>query len=212
MALDSSTPIQQKKVPAGTVLFEADRPAGLLCLLHDGQVGAFNKVALNGKRRRLFTLGKNSTPGFGALLLGQSYDAQYVTTADTVISAFPANGPFPKLILGKLNVGVMAVRSLAQEVLQSQQTLNKYSGFLARVLAMTDNLAIAYHKCNPQQFETKGEAAGDLIDPVISAARVAVSEFQQSGGHPPDPITEVWLQTDHRKSLSGFARKASAAS
>ncbi len=207
MALDTSKPLQQAQIPAGTVLFEAGTPAGLLTILHKGEVIALNRLYKQGKRR-MYRLGPNSVIGFGALLSGAQHKVHYITATDCVISAFPVRGEFSKMILGKLNVGMMAVRSMLNEAMAIQHSVKGLSNFLGGVSKLIDNLAIAYYKCNAQPFEPPpepegegGPAVGDVIDPVVSAARVVVAEFQQSGGQLPEPVTQIWLQGDHSSIL-----------
>ena len=187
------------------MLFEAGTDAGLLTILHKGEVIALNRMYKQGKRR-LYRLGPNSVIGFGALISGGKHHSHYITATDCLISAFPARGDFSRLILGKLNVGMMAVRSLLNEAMAVQHAVKGISSYLSGVSKIIDNLAIAYYKCNPQPFEPaagseNGAAAGDVIDPVVSAARVIVSEFQQSGGQIPEPVTQIWLQGDHSSIL-----------
>lgn len=166
----------------------------MLCLLQQGEVGVFSRH--NEGKRMLYAMGGNSTPGFTSLLTRRTYMGRFITTKDSVISAFPAQGPFPKLILGKLNVGVMAMRSLAQEIVLTQQLINRYVSYLTGILIANDNLSVAYYRCNPQVFENQQASAGDVIDPVLTAAKVVVSEFKQNGGQIPEPISAAWLQSD----------------
>ncbi len=208
VALDTSKPLQQQQVPAGTVLFEAGQPAGMLTILHKGEIFALNRYYSQGKRR-MYKLGPNSVPGFASLVSGEEYPCHYITATDCVISAFPIpkGGQFTQLILGKLNVGMMAVRSLMNETMAIQHAVKNHSGYLANLLKTIDNLAVAYFKCNPQPFEA-GPADDDappptdaVIDPVVSTAKVVVSEFQQNGGQIPEPINQIWLQGDHSSIL-----------
>ncbi|MCR9144808.1 MAG: cyclic nucleotide-binding domain-containing protein [bacterium] len=205
MALDTSKPLQQAQIPAGTVLFEAGTTAGLLTILHKGEVIALNRLYKQGKRR-MYRLGPNSVIGFGSLLSGGKHEVHYITATDCVISAFPVRGEFTKMILGKLNVGMMAVRSMLNEAMAVQHSVKAMASYLGGISKLIDNLAIAYFKCNAQPFEQApesedGPAVGDVIDPVVSAARVVVAEFQQSGGQIPEPITQIWLQGDHSSIL-----------
>lgn len=203
MALDPAKPIQQKKIPAGTVLFEAQSHAHMLCLLHQGEVTAFSRPDAAGKKKRLYPLPGNSSPGFGPLIRQEAYPFHLVTTKDSVVSAFPVHGNFPTLILSKLNVGMMSVRSLVQENIQAMTALKRLSALLAMLQKWNDNLAIAYFKCNPNAFNSSGGGNGEQFDPVIPAARMVVAEFKQNGGEIPEPLTQEWMQSD----LSGLLRK-----
>lgn len=206
MTLDTSKPLQQAQIPAGTVLFEAGTAAGLLTILHKGEVIALNCRYKQGKRR-MYRLGPNSVIGFGPLMSGGKHNVHYITATDCLISAFPVRGEFNKMILGKLNVGMMAVRSLLNETMAVQHSVKGMASYLTGISKLIDNLAIAYYKCNAQPFEASVESEdgalspGDVIDPVVSAARVVVAEFQQSGGQIPEPVTQIWLQGDHSSIL-----------
>src|SRR5690349_3076361 len=132
MALDPAKPVQQAKIPAGTVLFEAGQKASMLLLVHEGEIAAASRLTRNAVRR-LYNLGSNTVPGFGSLLLSQEYPTRIIATKDSVISAFPVRGAFSALILGKLNVGMLAVRSLLNEVALTRQAIQKYAALLAQV-------------------------------------------------------------------------------
>ena len=197
MALDL-VPISQQHVPAGTVLFDAGSQAQMLCLLHQGEVTAQSRFDHKPPRKRLYTMGNNSAPGFASLLMSQSYSSTLVATRDSTISAFPVKGDFTRLILGKLNVGMIAVRSLLQENINTYNTIKKYSAYLSMLQKCNDNLSIAYFKSNPNVFNTDVPAmGGELLDPVIPAARFTVQEFNQNGGEIPDVVTPEWLQGNH---------------
>lgn len=203
MALEPSKPLQQQKAAAGTVLFDAGRASEMLCILHQGEAGVFSRYD---EKKRLYTLGANTTPGFGALLTGKAHPAKIVLTQDSVISAFPAQGSFSKLILGKLNVGMIAVRSLLQETVQAYTSVRRHSSLMAMLQKCNDNLAIAYYKANPNGFENAPAGMGppEALDPVMPAAKVVVGEYKQNGGTIPDTMTPQWLQSD----LSGILKKS----
>ncbi|MBI3394460.1 MAG: hypothetical protein HY042_01355, partial [Spirochaetia bacterium] len=189
MPLDPAKPVQQAKIPAGTVLFEAGQKATMLCLVHDGEIAAASRFSRNAVRR-LYNLGANTSPGFGAVLMSEEYPTRIVATKDSVISAFPVRGAFTALILGKLNVGMLAVRSLLNEVALTRQAIQKCGSFLGQIQKSSDNLSLAYYRANPGTFkaEVTAPGAGIAIDPVLPAAKVLVQHFQENGGEIPEPI------------------------
>lgn len=203
MSLDPSKPLQQAKVPAGTPILRAGTQSQSIVLVHQGEVAAISRLDRSGKRR-MYTLGPNSFPGFAQLLNGESIPCQYVTTQDSVVSNFPVKGGYQALILGKLNVGVMAARSLLQESMQCQQAVRGVAAYLSQILKITDNLSLAYYRCNPQPFEPGQPQGGDVIDPTITQARITVADFLQNGGQFPPQINLIWLQSDN----SGLLKKA----
>lgn len=199
MALDPRTPVQQAKMPAGTVLFEAGKSAGMLCVLHEGEVTLRTPAG-----RKLYTLGNNTTPGFAALLLRRPYAATYTTARDSVISAFPVNpaGGFNALVLGKLNVGIMAARSLLQEAMMLRKSYDATTEFAGELLRAIDNLCLSYSRLNPGAFQSQ-PAQGAVLDPIVPQAKVLIDDFQSSGGEMPEIITTGWLEQDH----SGLLKK-----
>ncbi|MBL8020187.1 MAG: cyclic nucleotide-binding domain-containing protein [Leptospirales bacterium] len=192
MALDPQKALQQAKIPAGTVLFEAGRPPSMLWVVHEGEI-----TLKSASGKRLYNLGANSTPGFAALLTRRPLGATYVTAKDSLISAFPVNpaGNFNTLVLGKLNVGILAVRSLMQEVLVSRKTFGTISEFAADLLKSIDNLCLTYYKLNPGAFE--GQAGGQILDPLVPQTKVLIDDFTSNGGEIPETITAGWLDQDH---------------
>ena len=202
MPLDPATPLQQKAVPAGTVLFEAGRAPEMICLLHQGEAGIFSRY---NPAKKLYSLGANSVPGFSNLLTKKPYGGKIATTANSVISAFPAQGAFSALILGKLNVGMLAVRSLLGELAQAYNSVKRHGQLMAVLQKYNDNLALAYYHCNPNAFEQPPPGVGpaEALDPVMPAAKVIIGEFKQGGGEIPDSISPQWMQSD----LSRLLRK-----
>ncbi|MCB1175692.1 MAG: cyclic nucleotide-binding domain-containing protein [Leptospiraceae bacterium] len=201
MPLTPAKPIQQQKIPAGTILFEPGKQADMLCILHQGRVGAYSKFDPESKTI-LYTMENNSYPGFAALVKGDSHLTGFKSLTECVISAFPAKGPFTKLIMGKLNVGLMASRSLAQEVIGSYQSAQKLISLLAELEKTQDNLGIAYSRCNPQQYQPRDNVSGGVIDPVITRARVTLAAFTENKGEIPRQINAAWLNADHRSVLA----------
>lgn len=197
MALDTTKPIQQQKTPAGTNLIDAGKTPSTLCIAHKGEVAAINKFD-ESKKRILYKTGANTCVGFSSLLDDSGYLANYSTTAESIISSFPVKGNYSKLIMGKLNVGLMGARSLASEVIASYQSIQRLTTLQAELEKTQDNLSIVYSRCNPNQFKEEGHAEGGLIDPVLTRARVALSAYKDNSGEFPDPITLAWLKADHR--------------
>ena len=196
MPLDPQKPVQQSKIPAETVLFEAGQSAQMLCLIHQGEVGIVSKNS--GSKSRIYSLGANSTPGFASLILEEPYPFRIKANTECVISAFPVRGNFQNLILGKLNVGMLAARSLMQEIIASHGMIKKNTELLGLAQKIADNFSIAYFRCNPNAFQdNQAAASGDAIDPVMSSARFLLAEFQQNGGVIPEPMTQAWLEQDH---------------
>ncbi|MBX7057319.1 MAG: cyclic nucleotide-binding domain-containing protein [Leptospirales bacterium] len=203
MSLDPTKPLQQAKIPAGSPVLRAGSQMQSLVLVHQGEVAAINRLDRTGKRR-LYTLGANSFPGFAQLLNGQPLPCHYVASKDCVVSSFPARGAYQSLILSKLNVGVMAARSLLQEAMQSQQAVRGLSAYLAQLLKISDNLSLAYYRCNPQPFDPGQTQGGEVIDATVTQARITVSDFLQNGGQFPQAINLIWLQSDN----SGLLKKS----
>ncbi len=200
MALDPATPVQQKTMPSGTVLFEAGKTPKMICLLHQGEAGVFSKYNPN---KKLYNLGGNSSPGFANLLTQTAYSGRVVLTADSVVSAFPAQGAFSALILGKLNVGMLAVRSLLNELAQAHTSVKRLGQLMAMLQKCNDNLALAYYHCNANAFEHPPAELGpaEALDPVMPSAKVVIGEFRQNGGEIPESITPQWLQSDFSQLL-----------
>ena len=198
MALDPAKALQQAKIPAGTVLFEAGKAATMLWMVHEGEV-----TLREPSGRKLYNLGPSSVPGFSALMLQKPYAASYTASKDTVISAFPVNpaGNYNSLVLGKLNVGIAAARSMVQEAILSRKTFVAASEFGGEIQKAIDNLSLAYYKLNPGAFQQAPGGGGQVLDPVVPQTRVLLEEFQSSGGEIPDIITAGWLEQDHSSLL-----------
>ncbi len=186
----------QQKIASDNLLIKENSHVRRLILVHEGEVAAVNiKLDRTGKRK-FYSLGKNSIPGFSSLIRDNPSPVTYVTTAPSVISFYPVSGNFSNIILGKVNIGLTAVHSLHKEVLQSFQMVQKTTTLSAYIQKITDNIALSY-----QYLEVRKNRNQDLIDPVAMSAKVTQIEFEKNGGMIPRPITSVWLQTDHSSIL-----------
>ncbi len=175
----------------------------MLILLHEGEVSTYSRSADGGKRK-LYSLGDNTAPGFNALVTGKSHAATIVATKDSRMSGFPVKGNFSALIMGKLNVGMITARSLLQEVVQTHGAIKRLAEFLVGIQRAADNVSIAYFRANPDAFRISeaATAPGDtMIDPVLSSIKVLVAEFQENGGQIPEPISSGWLEQNNSRFL-----------
>lgn len=198
MPLEPGKPVSQSKIPAGTVLFEPGRPIEMLCLVHQGEISIINSSRGN---RIMYRIGSNSVPGFSHLLLGEDLPFRVVTSKDSVISAFPVKrDSFISLIMGKLNVGVMAARSLHQEIITSHKVIQQYVQFLSYGQKLIDNISLVYYKANPESID-KYQMGQDSIDPTLPEMKSLIEEFKSSGGEYPNPISHAWLEEDHSRQL-----------
>ncbi len=198
MPLDPSKPLQQAPVKAGTILLEAGAKASMLILVHQGEVVTANRLHRNGIRK-FYPLGANTAPTFSSLVVGSDIPVRLIALKDSVISAFPVRGAFSSLILGKLNVGMLAVRSVLNEIVQANQAIQRLSSFMGQIQKVQDNLFIAYYRANPAAFKAEQSAptSGSVVDPIIPSARVIIQEYQDNGGELPDPLVQAWLEQDH---------------
>ena len=116
-----------------------------------------------------------------------------------MISAFPVKrDSFLNLVMGKLNVGIIAVRSLLQEIISSHNLIQQYSRFQSSIQKSTDNLSIAFFRANPSAFPKEmDEKSESSLDPIIPPAFRTVHEYLRNGGEIPTPITKAWLSMDH---------------
>ncbi len=209
MPLSPFETIQRKKLAAGSVLLQADKPVKLLILVHEGELMAMDRLDPN-RKRCLYKLTKNSVPGFGSLLTQSPALVTYVTSTPALVSAFPVNGNFSQLIMGKLNLGFIIVRSLLKESYISYQILQKLSGIWGEVCKLTDNTALAYKCCLPEIFKDEQGNSNTSNDPVVASARQTVLEFEKNGGSYPSPLSKDWLHKDWSKIInSNYAYKIS---
>lgn len=195
MALNPTKPISQAKVKEGTVLLDPGSPVKMLVLLHKGTVSVVNST----NNQQLYTLGPNSTPGFSSLLLQEELKCKIITSSESVISAFPVkDSKFTSMIMGKLNVGVMAARSLLQEIQTAYSTSKKLADYLKEMARVIDNSSLLYYKANPNDIDAMtGDGDDNQLDPLLPYIKSIVQEYDNNGGAFPTPITRAWLEEDH---------------
>lgn len=196
-ALDLSKPAQQTKAPPGTQLIKRGEAVGSLVLVHQGEVAYLEPHS----GRVLFRLGANSIPGFAHLLAKSPAAATIIASKESVVSVFPVNpgAPFSAMILGKLNVGMLGVRTIAQEILQAQQASKSLDELSALIQSTIDTLALVYSRLQPGMFQ--GDAppttGGTVVDPVLSAIRIVVERMKENNNDLPVSLNLAWLQAGH---------------
>ncbi|MDH5655324.1 MAG: cyclic nucleotide-binding domain-containing protein [Spirochaetia bacterium] len=185
--------LQQSKVTAGTTLIEAGEKPGSLFILHSGAVDHFPANSNTG----IYKLGSNSCPGFASLIQNQNYPCKIVTAKDSVVSSFPVNNDkFTSLIMGKLNVGMMAVRSLAQEFLSLNSSIQRHSQMVKILQKMIDNLSLVYLKANPDALQHLGENPDAKT--LMGNAKIISDEYNKHNGEMfPDTVSSSWIDEDH---------------
>lgn len=190
-SLDLRKPGQQMKVPAGTQLLKKNTPVTSLILLHGGEVAYQDG-------RTLFRIGQNSVPLFGYLISKSPSPVSLFTTKDSVLSVFPVNpaGPFTSMILGKLNVGMLGVRTLAQEVAQAYQAIKTFDGLSSKIQKTIDTLSLVYYRLQPSLFSSE-PSGGPMIDPIMPVSRVIVDRFLENNNELPATLNLAWLEADH---------------
>jgi len=182
---------QQMKVPAGTVIIKKNTPVTSLILLHQGEV-------LYQDNRPLFRIGNNSVPLFGHLVSKQAAPVTLVASKDSVLSVFPVNtsGPFTSLILGKLNVGMLGVRTIAQEIVQAFQAIKTFDGLSSKIQRTIDTFSLVYYRLQPSLFG-ESETSGQIIDPIMPVAKLIVDQFKENNNELPAALNLAWLSSDH---------------
>ncbi len=199
MSLDPGKPVSQSKVPAGTVLFDPGKHVELLCIVHKGEISAINSSHGN---RVIFKSGANSIPGFSYLVLDEELPYRVIASKESVISAFPVShrGSFSGLIMGKLNVGVMAVRSQIQGIINAYNTIQQYNQFRGFSQRLIDNISLVHYKAFPSDIDNY-EPGSESVDPMIPEIKSLVDDFFSNGGAFPNPITRPWVEEDHSNIL-----------
>ena len=208
MSLKNSKIIQQKNFRPSTTLLENKEPVRLLVIVHQGLVSAVNENLYSNGQHLLYELRENSVIGFASLLSQSPSPLSYVTQTPSLVSAFPVNGNFQNLIMGKLNLGFMAVRSLLHEVHGSYQNFTKLSKLNGLIEKLQDNTALAYSSSLPNLFQNSNPG-GDASDPVLQEARRITQNFERNGGQKAHTITREWLQADYSKFLGKSYLKVS---
>lgn len=190
--LDLTKPSQQAKVPAGTGVIKKNTVVSSLILLHQGEIAYQDG-------RTLFKLKDSSIPLFGNLVSNQPASISIVTSKDSLISVFPVkvSGPFQSLILGKLNVGMLGVRTIAQEIVQAYQAIRVFDNFSSKIQKTIDTFSLLYYRLQPSLFGGEQMGGGPAVDPILPAARVVVDLFKENNNELPNAITTAWLQADH---------------
>lgn len=194
-AVDLRKPAQQMKMAAGTQLLKKNTPVTSLILLHAGEIAYQDG-------HTLFRIGQNSIPLFGHLVSKRTSPVSLVTTRESVLSIFPVNpaAPFTSLILGKLNVGMLGVRTIAQEIVQAYQAIKILDGLSSKIQKTIDTLSLVYYRLQPSLFSSQ-PSGGPAVDPVMPVARVVVDRFLENRSELPAVLNLAWLEADHSNLL-----------
>jgi CRP-like cAMP-binding protein len=200
MPLEPKKSYQQHKVEAGGVLFSYGERASMLCIVHSGEI--WYKDHTSGQK--IIALGPNSSPGFSSLLTKSTYPYHVYAARESVISAFPVHlESFASIILNKLNVGLLSVRSIAQEFMMLHRQIQMIDQLNQKLQSVSDNLTVVYYKSNPAAFpvDRKEEPSDENHDPVFRDGVPLIRDYMEHIGDIPSPVTESWLKTDLTSTL-----------
>ncbi|MDH5719583.1 MAG: cyclic nucleotide-binding domain-containing protein [Spirochaetia bacterium] len=194
--------VQQKQ----PIILQGGQPASLV-ILNQGKVSyrmadaEEKKSASAGK----FLFGAQGPFVLGGGMLAANIQYPYSVIAETpcVVSVYPANRQsLLQLFASKPSIGVLLLKSLLKEAMDSFAKLTSANAFLGQLLRTVHSVCLGYSIIDPSQFngsqkKEDNASKSDFIDPVLPQARVFVQEFQDNGGAVPDVLTSQFLYADH---------------
>jgi len=211
MAFDPKRPLQQAKVPAGSILCRSGDPLSMLYLLHSGEVWYTDGTT----GHKIIALGAGASPGFAQLIKQEAPPFTIITKQECVMSAFPVQtGNFSSAILGKLNVGMLSTRSIAQELISLQKVTALLEQLNRKVQSISDNLSIVLYRANPDAFPKDLSSEQSSHDLFLQESIPVIRNFLAASGDLPDPLNAEWLNGDlstHLKKNYGLKKTFVAA-
>ncbi len=171
-----------------------------LIIVHEGEIAYLEP----NRKNYLFVMpAKNFIPAFSFIFSPEKYPLMVMTTKPSKISAFPVssvNG-IQNVILGKLNIGLMALHSLDKESNYILATYQKLNDFYKLINKFILNLSISFYKFQPNLIDNLKEK-DDVIDKNLLVIKENLQKFLEHNAIPKFLNYNWLLQNNYPEELN----------
>jgi hypothetical protein len=197
--LQPNEALSQQIFEPQSIIIQENTKISQLILVHEGEIAYLEPS----RKNYLFVIPvKNFIPAFSFIFSAEKYPLMVVTTKQSKISAFPvssANG-IQNVILGNLNIGLMALHSLDKEsnyILTVYQKLNDFYKLINKYII---NLSICYYKLQPNLIDNLKEKE-DVLDKNLLIIKENVQKFLEHNTIPKFLNYNWLLQNNYTEEL-----------
>ncbi|GIX41185.1 MAG: cAMP-binding protein [Leptospiraceae bacterium] len=188
--LQPNEAISQQTFEPQSVIIKENTKISQLILIHNGEIAYFDP----NKKQYLFVLPvKNYIPAFSYIFSTENFPFRVITTKPSIISAFPvsSNKGIQNVILGKLNIGLMALNSLDKETHQAFVFYKKLLEFYKIINKYVVNLSIGFYKFQPNIINNLNENE-EIIDKNLLKIKEIIENFEEHS-QIPKFLTKNWF-------------------
>ncbi|MFN3603614.1 MAG: hypothetical protein ACK4UJ_02755 [Leptonema sp. (in: bacteria)] len=189
--LEGTESFSQKNLEADSVLLKENSKVKQLILIHSGEIGYYEP---NRKTTLFVTPAKNYIVGFSYLFSSHEFPLRVIITKPSIVSVFPVNPSkgVQNIILGKLNIGLIAVNSIEKETNFFLSVYKNYLDFSKSMSNYIYNLCLSYYKLQPQLIDNiKREE--EVIDKNLINIKKIKEHFIEMNQQLPKYLTKNWL-------------------
>lgn len=189
--LEGNETFSQQSLEANSVLIKENSKVRQLIIIHNGEIAYFEPQ----RKNNLFILPvKNFICGFSYIFSNEEFPLRVYLTKPSVVSAFAVNQSkgIQNVILGKINIGLIALNSLQKETEYFFSLCKKYDDFYKIINNFIYNLSLCYYKFQPSIIDNLKEGE-NIIDKNLLSIKKIKEHFEENNHQLPKYITRNWL-------------------
>ncbi len=189
--LQGNESFSQQTVEANSILVKENSKIKQLIIIHNGEIAYYEP---NRKNTILVIPVKNYICSFSYLLTNEEFPLRIITTKPSVVSVFPINQSknIQNVILGKINIALIALNSLEKETQYFFSMLKKYMDFSNHVDNFIYNLSLIYYKFQPNLIENLKDLE-NVLDKNLVTIKTIYDHFIEQNQQLPKFLTKNWL-------------------
>lgn len=193
--LEGNESFSQQTLEANSILIKENLKVKQLIIIHNGEIAYYEP---NRKNTVLVVPVKNFICSFAYLLTNEEFPLRVVTTKPSVVSAFPISQSknIQHVILGKINVALLALNSLEKETQYFFSILKKYMDYSYGVDNFIYNLALIYYKFQPNLIDNLKDV-DNLLDKNLITIKDIYNHFIEQNHQLPKYLTKNWLNLNN---------------
>jgi hypothetical protein len=188
--LQPNEAISKQSFPPQSIIIRENIRINQLIIVHEGELAYYNPIL---KQYLCILPGKNFIPAFSYLFSKDPFPLRIIAAKECIVSAFPVSSSkgIQNVILGKLNVGLMALNSLDKETNQIFILYKKLIDFYKNINKFFVNLSIGYYKFQPNIIDKINEKE-NIVDQSLLKIKNIIEGFKEQN-QIPKFLTKNWL-------------------
>lgn len=188
--LQPNESISQKTFEPKSILLKEDSIIHQLIIIHQGEI-AYLEPSKNDYL--LIAPVKNFILGFSYVVSEKPFPLKVITTKQSIVSAFPVSTSkgIQNIILGKLNIALMALNSMQKETTFGFNVFKKCEDYFSLLNNLVNNLSIIFFKFQPSLLNQVNK--DDTVDKNLVRMKSIIDNFSEKN-QIPKILNKNWLQ------------------